>query len=63
MLNKKRFQKKLVKVISLRIIESLEKMPTRGRILINLFNSGILIDSNKVRKSTLKVLKEYIKNY
>lgn len=63
MKKQRKLEKKLIKLLALRIIESLEKRKPNGRVLINLFNTGVLIDSNRVRKSTLSVLKKYVKRY
>lgn len=54
-------QRKLIKAFSSDLIKIAENTIPKTSYKLNLFNTGVIIDSEKVRKGTLIVLKELIK--
>lgn len=54
---------KLVSIGAVFLIDQLIKKPLNSSIKINLLNSGVWIDSNKVYTGILKTVKKHLKYY
>lgn len=59
------FDKLLIKHVTkkafLRILENIENQKPERRIYLNLFNTGIIIDTDKLRNNGIKALRKVMK--
>lgn len=59
------FDKMLIKHVTkkafLRILQNIENQKPERRIYLNLFNSGIIVDTEKLRNNGIKALRKVIR--